>query len=147
MGFFSRQGLWHHKDFLRFWLGETISAFGSQVTAFAFPIIAALTLQATPIQMGLLSFFAFAPMLFLSLFAGVAVDRLPRRPVLIITSLGQAITIGTIPLVALLHLLHLEYLYLIALLSGCLTVFFEVAYQAYLPSLVEQAQTLEGIEE
>lgn len=135
------------QGFSQFWLGETISAFGSQVTAFAFPIIAALTLQATPIQMGLLSFFAFAPMLFLSLFAGVAVDRLPRRPVLIITSLGQAITIGTIPLVALLHLLHLEYLYLIALLSGCLTVFFEVAYQAYLPSLVEQAQTLEGIEE
>lgn len=144
MRFFSRQGLWHHKDFLKFWLGETISAFGSQVTAFALPITAALTLQATPIQMGLLSFLAFAPMLFLSLFAGVVIDRLPRRPVLIITSLGQAITIGTIPFVALLHLLHLEYLYVIALLSGCLTVFFEVAYQAYLPSLVEQEQMLEG---
>jgi MFS family permease len=144
MSFFSRQGLWYHKDFLKFWLGETISAFGSQVTAFALPITAALTLHATPIQMGLLSFLAFAPMLFLSLFAGVAVDRLPRRPVLIIASLGQAITIGTIPFVALLHLLRLEYLYLIALLSGCLTVFFEVAYQAYLPSLVEQEQMLEG---
>jgi MFS family permease len=105
MRFFSRQSLWHHKDFRKFWLGETISTFGSQVTAFALPITAVLTLQATPIQMGLLSFLAFAPMLFLSLFAGVAVDRFPRRPVLIVTSLGQAIVIGTIPFAALLHLL------------------------------------------
>jgi MFS family permease len=144
MRFFSLQGLWHHKDFLKFWTGETISAFGSQVTAFALPLTAALTLQATAIQMGLLSFLAFAPMLFLSLFAGVVVDRLPRRPVLIIASLGQAMTIGAIPFAALLHLLRLEYLYALALVSGCLTVFFEVAYQAYLPSLVEQEQTLEG---
>src|SRR5258708_20190342 len=84
MRFFSLQGLWHHKDFLKFWIGETISAFGSQVTAFALPMTAALTLQATAIQMGLLSFLAFAPMLFLSRFAGVVIDRLPLRPVLII---------------------------------------------------------------
>ncbi|GHO57654.1 hypothetical protein [Ktedonobacter robiniae] len=60
------QGLWHHKDFLKFWTGETISAFGSQVTVFALPITAALTLHATAIQMGILSFLAFAPRLFLS---------------------------------------------------------------------------------
>ena len=144
MRFLSHQSLWHHKDFRKFWLGETISTFGSQVTTFALPITAVLTLQATPIQMGLLSFLAFAPMLFLSLFVGVVVDRFPRRPVLIITSLGQTIVIGTIPFAALLHLLRLEFLYLIALVSGCLTVFFEIAYQAYLPTLVEQEQTLEG---
>jgi MFS family permease len=144
MRFFLPQGLWHHKDFLKFWTGETISAFGSQVTAFALPIVAALTLHATAIQMGVLSFFAFVPMLFLSLFAGVIVDRFPRRPVLIITSLGQMVSIGTIPFMAVLHLLHLEYLYGIALFNGCLTVFFEVAYQAYLPSLIEQEHLLEG---
>ncbi len=144
MRFFLPQGLRHHKDFLRFWTGETISAFGSQVTAFALPIAAALTLHATAIQMGILSFLAFAPMLFLSLFAGVVVDRFPRRPVLIITSLGQTMSIGTIPFMAFLHLLRLEYLYGIALFSGCLTVFFEIAYQAYLPSLVEQEHLLEG---
>jgi hypothetical protein len=68
MRFFLPQGLWHYKDFLKFWTGETISAFGSQVTAFALPITAALTLHATAIQMGTLSFLAFALMLFLSLF-------------------------------------------------------------------------------
>ncbi|HEY0753180.1 MAG TPA: MFS transporter [Ktedonobacteraceae bacterium] len=144
MRFFSPQGLWHHKDFLTFWTGETISAFGSQVSAFALPIVAELTLHATAIQMGVLAFCAFAPMLFLSLFAGVIVDRFPRRPVLIITSLGQMVSIGTIPFMAVLHLLRLEYLYGIALCSGCLAVFFEVAYQAYLPSLVEQEHLLEG---
>ncbi|HEY4387984.1 MAG TPA: MFS transporter, partial [Ktedonobacteraceae bacterium] len=144
MCFFLPQGLWHHKDFLKFWMGETISAFGSQVSAFALPMTAALTLHATAIQMGVLSFLAFVPMLFLSLFAGVVVDRFPRRPVLLITSLGQMLIIGSIPFMAFLHLLRLEYLYGIALLSGCLTVFFEVAYQAYLPSLVEQEHLLEG---
>ncbi|GCE30003.1 MFS transporter [Dictyobacter alpinus] len=146
MRFFPPQGLWHHKDFLKFWTGETISAFGSQVTAFALPITAALILHATAIQMGVLSFLAFAPMVFLSLFAGVIVDRFPRRPVLIITSLGQVVSIGTIPFLAFLHLLRLEYLYAIALLSGCLSVFFEIAYQAYLPSLVEHTHLLEGNE-
>ncbi len=144
MRFFSLQGLWRDRDFLKFWTGETVSAFGSQVTAFALPITAVLTLHATAIQMGILSFLAFAPMLFLSLFVGVLVDRLPRRPVLVFASLGQVVIIGTIPCTALLHTLHLEYLYAIALVSGCLTVFFEIAYQAYLPSLVEKESMLEG---
>jgi MFS family permease len=141
---FSLPGLWKHKDFRKFWTGETISAFGSQVTAFALPITAAITLKATALQMGTLSFFAFIPMLVLSLFAGVIVDRLPRRPILIITSLAQTIVLGVIPLAALFHLLRLEWLYIIAFISGSLTVFFEIAYQAYLPSLVEQEHLLEG---
>lgn len=128
MRFFLPQGLWHHKDFLKFWTGETINAFGSHVTVFALPITAVFTLHATAIQMGVLSFLAFAPMLFLTLFAGVIVDRFPCRPVLLLTSLGQMVIIGSIPCIAFLHLLRLEYLYGIALLSGCLTVFFEVAY-------------------
>jgi MFS family permease len=144
MRFFLPQGLWHHKDFLKFWTGETINEFGSQVTAFALPMTAVFTLHATAIQMGTLSFLAFAPMLFLTLFAGVVVDRFPCRPVLLLTSLGQIVIIGSIPLMAFVHLLRLEYLYGVALFSGCLTVFFEVAYQAYLPSLVEQKHLLEG---
>ncbi len=78
MNFFSPQGLWHHKDFLKFWAGETINSIGSQVTAFALPMTAAITLHATPLQMGILSFLAFAPLMFLTLFAGVVIDRFPR---------------------------------------------------------------------
>jgi len=109
------QSLWHHKDFLKLWTGETISAFGSQITAFALPLTAVLMLGATPVQMGILSFLAFAPMLFLTLFAGVLVDRLPRRPILIFTSLGQAIMLATVPLVALFGLLYIAYLYIVVL--------------------------------
>jgi MFS family permease len=94
--------------------------------------------------MGVLSFLAFVPMVFLTLLAGVVIDRFPRRPVLISACLGLMISVGSIPFMALLHVLRLEYLYGIALLSGCLSVFFEVAYQAYLPSLVEQEHLLEG---
>ncbi len=144
MRFFSPQGLWRHKDFLKFWTGETINSIGSTVTAFALPMTAAITLHATPLQMGILSFLAFAPLVFLTLFAGVVIDRFPRRHVLISTCLGLMVSVGSIPLMAFLHLLRLEYLYCIAFLSGCLSVFFEVAYQAYLPSLVEQDHLLEG---
>jgi MFS family permease len=138
------QSLWHHKDFLKLWTGETISAFGSQITAFALPLTAVLMLGATSVQMGILSFLAFAPMLFLTLFAGVLVDRLPRRPILIFASLGQAIMLGTVPLAALSGLLHIGYLYIVVLCCGVLTVFFEVAYQAYLPSLIAREQMVEG---
>jgi hypothetical protein len=61
MRFFLPKGLWHHKDFLKFWTGETINAFGSQVTAFALPMTAVFTLHATAIQVGVLSFLAFVP--------------------------------------------------------------------------------------
>jgi MFS family permease len=138
------RSLWRHKDFLKLWTGETISAFGSQITAFALPLMAVLLLGATPVQMGILSFLAFAPMLFLTLFAGVLVDRLPRRPILIFTSLGQAIILGTLPLATLFGLLSFAYLYIVVFCCGMLTVFFEVAYQAYLPSLIEQEQMVEG---
>jgi MFS family permease len=138
------QNLWGHKDFLKLWTGETISEFGSQITAFALPLTAVLLLGATPVQMGILSFLAFSPMLFLTLFAGVLVDHLPRRPILIFTSLGQAIILITLPLAALFGFLHIEYLYVIVLCCGVLTVFFEVAYQAYLPSLRAQEQMVEG---
>lgn len=144
MRFFPSKGLWRHQDFLKFWTGETINSIGSSVSAFAIPMTAAITLHATALQMGLLSFLAFAPLVFLTLFAGVIIDRFPRRPVLIGTCLGLMVSVGSIPLLAFLHLLRLEYLYGITLLSGCLSVFFEVAYQAYLPSLVEQEHLLEG---
>jgi hypothetical protein len=55
------QGFWHHKNFLTFWTGETLSASGSQVTAFILPVPAVLALHTTVIQMGILSFFVFAP--------------------------------------------------------------------------------------
>ena len=74
-------GLWRQPDFLKLWAGETISLFGSQITFLALPLTAVLVLHASPSQMGFLTAIEFLPFLVLSLFAGVWVDRLRRRPV------------------------------------------------------------------
>jgi MFS family permease len=141
---FSLTGLWRHPNFVKFWLSETISLFGSQITLLALPLTAALTLQATPTQMGILGAAQFAPFLLVSLFAGVYVDRMRRRPILMWANLGRAALLGLIPLSALLGMLGIELLYIIGFLTGVLTVFFDIAYQAFLPSVVQRDQLVEG---
>jgi MFS family permease len=137
-------GLWRHGEFVKLWTGQTISQFGSQVSQLAIPLAAALVLNASPAQMGLLGAFEFAPFLLLSLFAGVWVDRTRRRPILILADLGRAVLLGSIPLAGLFGVLRIEQLYLVGLLSGVLTVFFDVAYQSYLPVLVHREHLVEG---
>lgn len=139
-----QSGLWRHRDFMKLWSAQTISVFGSQFTGLAIPIIAALTLQATPAQMGILTAVEMAPFLLIGLFAGVWVDRLPRRPVLIAGDIGRGVLLLTIPVVAFSNRLAMPQLYVIGFLVGVLTVFFDVAYQAYLPSLVDRQQLVEG---
>src|ERR1700716_1208334 len=94
--------------------------------------------------MGLLAAFEFAPFLLLSLLAGVWVDRLPRRPILIVADIGRALLLGSIPLAAVAGALRIEQLYLVAILTGALTVFFDVADQSYLPVLVSREHLVEG---
>jgi MFS family permease len=137
-------GLWQHAEFVKLWTGQTISRFGSEISQLAIPLAAALVLDASPAQMGLLSAFEFAPFLLLSLFAGVWVDRVRRRPVLIVADIGRAVILGSIPAAAVLGVLRIEQLYVVGLLTGVLTVFFDVAYQAYLPVLVSREHLVEG---
>lgn len=137
-------GLWRHPDFMKLWIGETVSVFGSQVTNLALPLTAALVLKANALEMGILAAVEMLPFLVLSLFAGVWADRIRRRPILISADLGRFVLLGSIPLFALLGWLSIPYLCVIALLTGIMTVFFDIAYQAYLPSLVEREQLVEG---
>jgi predicted MFS family arabinose efflux permease len=137
-------GLWRHSEFVKLWTGQTISRFGSEISSLAIPLAAALVLNASPAQMGLLGAFEFAPFLLLSLFAGVWVDRMERRPILIAADVGRAILLGSIPIAGLLGVLRIEQLYVVGLLSGVLTVFFDVAYQSYLPVLVSREHLVEG---
>src|SRR6266571_4222971 len=141
---FAFRGLWRHPDFVRLWAGQTISQFGTQISQLAIPLTAALVLNASPFEMGLLGAFEFAPFLLLSLFAGVWVDRTARRPVLIVADVGRALLLGSIPAAAFLGILHIEQLYVVGLLTGVLTVFFDVAYQSYLPVLVSREHLVEG---
>jgi MFS family permease len=137
-------GLWRHPDFLKLWTGQTISVFGSGITGNALPLAALLTLGASSLQMGLLSAAGSAPVLLVGLVAGVWVDRLRRRPLLIAADLGRALLLGSIPVAALLGQLRLEHLFVVAPLAGVLTVIFDVAYQSFVPSLVRREQIVEA---
>ncbi|HEX5416573.1 MAG TPA: MFS transporter [Chloroflexota bacterium] len=135
-----RENLWRRGDFLKLWLATTVSLLGSEFTGLAIPLIAVLTLGATPAQMGFLDAARYLPFLLIGLFAGVWADRHRKRPILIGADLCRALLLLSIPAAAVLGALTLLQLYLVILLVGGLSVFFDVAYQAYLPALVERDQ-------
>lgn len=137
-------GLSQNANFLKLWAGQTVSLFGSQITVLALPLLAANVLQAAPQQMGILGFVQYIPWLLVGLFAGVWVDRLRRRPIMLTADIARTILLSLIPLTALLGLLRMEYLYLIGFLVGICNVFFEIAYVAILPSMVLREQLVEG---
>ena len=139
-----RGGLWGHSDFLKLWSAETISQFGTQVSLLALPLVAIITLEATPFQVAALATIEFAPFLLFSLPAGVWVDRLPRRPILVVADVGRGLALATIPLAYVVDALTLWQLYAVGFVVGILTVFFDVAYQSYLPSLVDRSYLVEG---
>jgi MFS family permease len=138
------RSLWRHRDFLKLWTGDSISQLGTQVTVLALPLTAILVLKANAFQLGVLTAVEFLPFILIGLPAGVWVDRLPRRPILILGDLGRALVLGSIPIAYSLHRLHIVQLYAVAFLTGVFTVFFDVAYQSYLPSLVDRDQLVDG---
>jgi MFS family permease len=136
--------LWHHGEFMKLWAGQTISQIGSQITLLALPLSAILLFDASPFQVGLLSTVEFLPFVIFGLPAGVWVDRLPRKPILVVADLGRFVAVGSIPVAYALDVLRLPQLYVVAFVSGILTVFFDVAYGAYLPSLIPRQRLVEG---
>lgn len=139
-----RRSLWQVRDFRRLWASETISQTGTRVSMLALPLVAALPLDATPWEMGVLTALLNLPALVVGLFAGVLVDRWRRRRVLIVADLGRALLLTLIPAAWLLDLLRIELLYAVTLLTGTLSVFYVVAYRSYLPALVPHDRLVEG---
>ena len=139
-----RGRLWRHADFQKLWWGESISEFGSQVTFLALPSVAILQLHATAFQVGLIEALNFLGFPTLGLVAGVYADRLRRRPIMIACDLGRMLALGSIPVSFVLGSLSMPQLYLVAVISGVFTVFFDVAYQSYLPALIDRGDLIEG---
>jgi Na+/melibiose symporter-like transporter len=139
-----RKGLWRQPDFLKLWAGQMVSEIGSRISRTALPLAAVLVLGASEFQMGVLSGAGAAAVLLFGLFAGAWADRLRRRPILIAADLGRAAVLGSIPVAAAVGRLSIGQLYAVAAAASVLTVLFEVAYQAYLPSLVEHENLLEA---
>jgi MFS family permease len=138
------RSLIRHRDFLKLWTAETVSVFGTQITLLALPIVAASILKVTPFEFGLLATIEFLPFILFSLPAGVWVDRLRRRPILIVGDVGRAISLISIPIAYNAGVLSIWQLYAVGFVNGCLTVFFDVAYMSYLPSIVDRDQLVEG---
>jgi MFS family permease len=136
--------LWRHTDFVRLWLAQTVSEFGSQFTLLALPLAAILVLHATAFEVAVLSTVEFLPFLLFGVVAGVWVDRLSYRLVLVVADFGRAFVLASVPLAYAFGALTLPHLYAVGFLSGTLTVFFSVAYSAYLPSLLERERLAEG---
>ena len=136
--------LWRHPGFVKLWAAQTVSAFGDQITLLALPLLAVTTLGATAGQMGVLRAAETGPVLVVGLFAGVWIDRLRRRPILVAADLGRALLLLAIPIAAWLDLLQIELLYAVAVLVGACTVFFEVARQSYVTSVVRRDQLVDA---
>jgi MFS family permease len=139
-----RGGLWSHPDFLKLWTGQSISELGSQVSQLAIPWLAAVGLHASPIEFSLLGVFGFLPFILFALPAGVWVDRLRRRQVLIVGDSARAVLLTLIPILWAAGVLQIWHLLVLQFVFGIFTVFFDVAYQSYLPALIEREHLVDG---
>jgi MFS family permease len=139
-----QQSLFRHSDFMKFWVGQSISSFGSQFSPFAIQVIAVSALGATSFQLGILSFLNTLPFLTFGLLVGVYVDRHRRRRIMIFSDLGLALTLLLIPLSAIVYVVTMNLLYLVTFITGILTVFFQITYQSYVPSLVDRGQIVDA---
>ncbi|MEU8637345.1 MFS transporter [Amycolatopsis sp. NPDC048633] len=139
-----RGSLFSHADFRRLWAGDVASQLGTFVGTTAVPLLAVVTLAATPFQMGLLTAAETLAFLVLGLPAGVWVDRLSRRRVMLTADFTRFLMLLSVPLAWWAGVLTLAQLLVVVLIVGTATVFFDVAYQSYLPALVGRERLLEG---
>lgn len=129
---------------MRLWLSETVSKFGNAFTGFALPVLAVLSYNANAFETGLLATLAFLPYPTMGLFVGVWADRLDRRKIMIICNLGRMVTLVSVPISFVLGTLDLVQLFIVALVNGAFGVFFDIAYQSYLPNIIDRKDLIEG---
>jgi MFS family permease len=139
-----RGGLWSHPDFLKLWAAQSTSAFGAQIAGIAVPLLAAVTLDATALEMGILTAAGSIPFLIAGLFVGVWADRNCKRPMMVMADISRAIVLLAIPIAAVFDHLSFSLLLAVALINGLLSVIFDVADLSYLPSLVRRDQLVEA---
>jgi MFS family permease len=136
--------LWQHAGFLRLWAAQTVSSFGARIVREGFAMAAILAIHATPAQLGILAALARGPGIVVGLFAGGFVDRTSRRSIMIASDLARVALILTVPLAAWLGALGMTQLYIVAGLVGAAGVLFDIADHAFLPSLIDRENLLDG---
>ncbi|MFD7873953.1 MFS transporter [Streptomyces sp. NPDC059766] len=141
---FGRPSLWRQRDFLLLWSGQTASEMGSAVTQLALPLVAVVVLKASTFEVGLLTAATTAAFALIALPAGALVDRGSRRSIMIVCDVLRLLIIGSVPVAAALGTLTMTQLYVVAAAAGVCTVFFDVSYQSYVPSLVAAEYRMEA---
>ncbi|MFD9739127.1 MFS transporter [Umezawaea sp. NPDC059074] len=132
--------LWRLANFRNLWLAQTFSLVGTQVTILAFPLVALLLLDASALEVSMLYAVEFVPILLLGLPAGAWVERLRKRPVLLVSDAARAVALLAVPVAYVLDALSLPLLFAVAFVVGLGTLFFDVAQGSYLPALVAEEQ-------
>jgi MFS family permease len=137
--------LLRQKNFRKFWMGETISLFGDQVTLIALPLTGVLVLDADAAEMGYLGAALLMPHLLFSLPAGVWLERVAsRRQVMILCDIGRALLLASVPLSHGFDSLTFVQLYLVAFATGTLTVLFDVSYTTLYVAIVAREEYIEA---
>jgi predicted MFS family arabinose efflux permease len=136
--------LWRDGDFIKFWGADTVTQFTGQISGLALPTVAVLTLNVSSLQLGILNALGFIAFPMLGLFVGVWMDRSSRKSVMIASNAVQVVALASVPAAFVFGGLQLYQLYAVSLIMGITTVFYDVAYQSYLPSLVRREDIVES---
>ncbi len=136
-------GLWLHSEFRKLWGGQASSLFASQAMYLGLPLVAVISLDATPIQMGIVTALSGVPAIF-GLYIGSWAERRRKRPILVAADIGRAGLLITIPVAHVFDALTIEVLYVVSLGFATLTMVFQIGYRALLPLVVERAEITEA---
>ena len=131
--------IWRDGAFVRVWAASTISYVGTYITRTAVPLTAIIVLGVGPLEISALRIFEFIALLLVGLAAGAWVDRLRRRPIMVVTDLCRAVLLGSIPVAWVAGVLGLPQLLLVGFLTAALSTFFDYASVAYLPTIVARS--------
>lgn len=136
--------LWLHRDFLRLWAAQGVSAIGSRFTRTALPVMAVLAIDGSAMQLGILSAITVGPGAIAGLLVSGRIDRSAKRPILISADIARALLVITVPLAAWLGVLSMVHLYAVAGAVGCATALFQITDNAYVPALVGKRYVVEA---
>ncbi|MDF7794144.1 MFS transporter [Pseudomonas syringae] len=132
-----------HRNFNLLWSGQSLSLLGNQFLVIGLPLLAVQVVGASAAQAVLLPFLMFVPFLFFGLPVGAWVDRLPKRKTMILADLVQMVVYASIALLSMRGWMTFPLLMVLVFCAGVATVFFQVAYNSFLPELYSRASELQ----
>lgn len=126
-------------NFWKLWSGQAISALGASFTGFALPLLV-YKLTGSALNLAYSTAAHFIPYLLFGLFIGAWADRTDRRRLMILTDLGRAASIASIPVLAMSGALEVWWIYVVIFVNSMLSIAFDAANFAAVASLVDKEE-------